>query len=249
MPCTAPSRNNLRVQGPCGYETYAAGLCKPHYQLKNGLIVPGAVDQYTVLLLHGEALVDAAGHPITAVGNAGISSAQSVFGGSSLAFDGAGDVLTSPDSPDFAFGAGDWTVDFWVRFNDVATLQWIVAKRPGSGFGPWSIVLSSGFIRVLGSVGGTAWDVATSGGSVLVVSTWYHVAVVRSVNDYKVFLNGSQYGPTATVAGALMADSTPLSVGAAVAASSSVNGWLDEVRISKGIARWTAPFSPPTAPY
>ena len=93
MPCSAPSRNNLKVQGPCGFETYLGNLCKPHWQMANGL--PPALDGATALLLHCEGpdasnqFVDAAGHPVQAVAGAKCSTAQKQFGCSSLLVPGA----------------------------------------------------------------------------------------------------------------------------------------------------------------
>jgi len=58
-------------------------------------------------------------HTVTAYGNAQIDTAQSKFGGASGLFDGAGDYLSTPDSEDWNFGSGDFTIDFWVRFNSL----------------------------------------------------------------------------------------------------------------------------------
>jgi hypothetical protein len=126
MPCVAPSRNNLRVQGPCGIpDVYADGICKWHWQMQNGLIRPssgGADDPQTVLLLHMEGadgsttFTDAKGHPFTASGTAKISTAQAKFGGSSGLFDQSA-ALSTPDHADFAFGAGDFTIDLWARIS------------------------------------------------------------------------------------------------------------------------------------
>ena len=60
---------------------------------------------------------------VTANGNARITTGQSEFGGASGLFDGSGDYLSTPDSADWYFGTGDFTIDFWVRFNAL----------PGSG--------------------------------------------------------------------------------------------------------------------
>jgi hypothetical protein len=92
---------------------------------------------------------------------------------------------------------------------------------------------------------------AINGTTTIAVETWYHVAVTRSGTNTKMFLNGVQEGPTYT-------DSTNYSVGnsarpffGALGTDGSLQwyGYFDEIRISKGIARWTANFTPPTAPY
>src|SRR3990167_8969973 len=90
--------------------------------------VPGgsSFDSYTKLLLHGDGsdasttITDEIGKTVTAVGNAQLDTAQKKFGTASILLDGTGDYATVPDSDDWNFGAGDFTIDFWVRFNGVA---------------------------------------------------------------------------------------------------------------------------------
>src|SRR5437762_10635795 len=73
----------------------------------------------TVLLLHmdGSSFTDSSGtgKTVSTIGDAAPSTAQSVFGGSSAAFDNANDAITLAGSPDFNFGTGDFTIDFRVR--------------------------------------------------------------------------------------------------------------------------------------
>lgn len=257
MPCTAPSRNNLRVQGPCGYETYAAGLCKPHYQLKNGLIVPSpGVDQYTVLLLHCDGPDGSTSFPdsspsakaVTASGTAKVSTAQSVFGSSSALLNtGGAGTLSIPDSPDFTFGAGDFTIDFWVRFAGIAAAQVLLAQRT-TGMG-WTITwLNTNFLRFFYSTDGVT-PVAYNPAWAAAANTWYHIAFVRAGPTMRFFVNGVQVGADGNIGAAAIFDSPdPIQVGAELVGSTSFTGNMDEIRISK-TARWTSNFSPPTAPY
>jgi hypothetical protein len=77
------------------------------------------------LLLHGDGtngsttIVDSSPSPktVTAVGDAQISTAQSKFGGASIAFDGNGDYLDASSSNQYAIGTEDFTVEGWVYFN------------------------------------------------------------------------------------------------------------------------------------
>ena len=66
-----------------------------------------------------------AGHPLTANGNARIDTAQLKFGASSGLFDGSGDFISIPDRDDFTFGAGDFTIETFVRFSVVQTSMFI----------------------------------------------------------------------------------------------------------------------------
>jgi hypothetical protein len=85
--------------------------------------INAGIDAYTVLMLHMDG-VDTCTHfldseltpkAVTAVGNAQIDTAQSKFGNASALFDGAGDYLSVPDSADWAFGTGAFTIDFWTQ--------------------------------------------------------------------------------------------------------------------------------------
>jgi hypothetical protein len=79
--------------------------------------------------------------------------------------------------------------------------------------------------------------------------TWYHVALVRGGNQMRAFVNGSQIGTTQTFSDTIANATSNLTVGAYGTPGTYLNGWLDEVRVSKGVARWTSTFTPPTGPY
>jgi len=81
--------------------------------------------------------------------------------------------------------------------------------------------------------------------------TWYHVAFVRSGNSWYIFLNG--VSQSLTLGGGSFSNSQPdvaaeLQIGPRASAR-YLNGWLDEFRVSNGVARWTSNFAPPTARY
>lgn len=223
------------------------------------------IDSYTKLMLHmdgadaSQVFTDSELTPktVTAYGTAQIDTAQSKFGGASGLFDGNSDYLDTPDHADWNFGADPFTIDFWIR---LATLpasgasyyivdqyadgnnRWWIDLANVSGTYKWEFgcILASSWLVVLG--------VASPG---LSVDTWYHVALVRTGDDFMVFQAGTQCGATVTdtdsmpdLAGALYIGKYPNP-----GYENWFNGWLDEFRISKGIARWTANFTPPTAAY
>lgn len=218
------------------------------------------IDENTVLLLHFNGadgatnFVDnsASNHSITAYGNAQIDTSQSKFGGASLLLDGDGDYATVPDSDNWDFGTGDFTIDFWARFNALS----------GGGFASFIDVSNSvedlgvqvlyphgggpGYIQI--RFGGTVYNFTQT----LAINPWYHIAVTRNGNNMYLFLNGTQVGTTQDVTGK---DITGLTLGVCIGAEFAgpgaypFNGWIDEMRISKGIARWTSNFTPPTAEY
>jgi len=217
-----------------------------------------ATDAYTKLLLHadgsGASFVDSESVPktITAVADATQSATQSKFGGKSVYFDGTGDYLSLADSADWDF-PGDFTIDFWVRFNAYNDYQNILSTTSDGN-------ASNGFWLEFGSARGfTFYNDTTQvlADSVdftgLSTGTWYHIALVRSgtgTNNVSIYLNGVQKAQ-ASYNGTINGGSNALMIGKYSVATAlyTLNGWVDELRISKGIARWTANFTPPTSAY
>lgn len=216
-------------------------------------------DVNTKLLLHLNAdptvFVDSSdsAHTITANGDAIIDSSQYKFGGASGAFDGVGDYVSAPDSDDWAFGANDFTVDLWVR---------ITSRTANVGF--WSqVVDSNNRINLLLNTSNYLIFNAFSGGSTQAyyyctwnptLDTWYHLAIVRDSTIIKMFIDGvlqSATESTAIGSTTLANLAAPFCVGRAHDGTDYryLDGYVDEVRVSNGIARWTSSFTPPTEEY
>jgi len=204
------------------------------------------------LLLHGDGangsttIVDNSptSKTVTAVGNAQISTAQSKFGGSSIAFDGTGDYLTIPASADFSFGTENFTVEFWY-YHLGGTDKGLFANNSGSGVGVNFLVGALGSFRIYnGTSGGNVADFSASPA----LNTWQHVAVVRQSGTVTLYVNGAASG-TANWAGVNAGNVATFSVGAAYGNARFANGYMDEFRVTKNIARYTSNFTPPTAPF
>ena len=201
------------------------------------------------LLLHGDGtngstnILDSSlsSKTVTAFGNAQISTAQSKFGGASIAFDGSGDSLSSPSSVDFDFGLDDFTLELWVRFNGVG-FQQIIASR----YQIWTSAVQ--FYLILNSASkincwmGNGVPLAFSSTSTFAANTWYHIAITRFSNTTRLFVNGQQEASSSVTAS--LTSTQPLVIG-----GGSLNGYIDDFRITKGVARYTANFTPPTAPF
>lgn len=177
---------------------------------------------------------------VTANGNAKVSTAQSKWGGGSLVLNG-GDYLTAPADLDFVFGTGDFTVELWI--NTVDTAERILIDQ---------------------YLGGTSWQFAVKGGKLAWYSagyvltgavsvnpgTWHHVAATRSAGILRFFVDGVFDGATPLSANYL--NKVVLGIGAQAAArnpSYDFAGFMDDVRITKGVARYTANFTPPAEPF
>jgi hypothetical protein len=219
--------------------------------------VSGGNDAFTKLLLHFEGAdasttftnSSASAHTVTASGNAQIDTAQFKFGSASALFDGAGDYLSLDGSSDFAAGTGDFAIDLWVRIAATGVYHYLYDGRPsGTGSGAYnSIYVNSSNSLEYYANGGTR----ITGTTALTTGAWYHVALTRSGTSTKLFLNGTQEGST-------YSDSTNYTIGTSRpmigvsgfdGSGSPLNGWIDELRVSKGAARWTANFTPPSAAY
>jgi len=183
------------------------------------------------------------GHSVTFNGDAKISTGQSKFGGSSLYLDGS-DHLSLADHADWTFGTDDFTWECWVRFSSVTSSGYYLFAADSD---------SSGFFlfRWDGGGGGSGnWSYGyTSGGNnwadTLSADTWYHVAVVRSSGDIKVYRDGVEKGSAWTHTTSLDANG-----GIHIGKSHSteyMTGYIDDFRMTKGVARYTSNFTPATS--
>jgi hypothetical protein len=178
------------------------------------------------------------------VGNAQVSTSVKKFGTGSLAFDGSGDYLTSPLKAELGYSTGDFTIEFWVYPNNSTGVQVIFDQRAGSAnrTAP-TIYLNSGSLRYY-----TDQADRITGGSVS-SSQWSHIAVCRSGTSTKMFINGTQTGSTLTDTRSYI--NSPVYIGEASdgTGGAALNGYIDDLRITKGVARYTANFTPPTAAF
>lgn len=215
-------------------------------------------DGYTVALLHMDGadasttFTDESGKSWTANGNAQIDTAQSKFGGASGLFDGTGDYVSTPDNSDFENTNADFTIDMWVRLNTTGTQKTLVAhgeEGNTSNFGYIFRISSSDKLYFGYGVGGT-FKSNESTSVTMTSATWYHIAVVRSSTNLYLFQDGVQVNSTFNIStDSINNTNKTIKLGVDDNNLNAHNGWMDEIRISKGIARWTANFTPPTSAY
>lgn len=192
-------------------------------------------------------ITDVKGHPFTALGNAQISTAQSKFGGASCSFDGANDSIRASASNDFALGSGDFTIEGWFRTNSTAgTGNLITYSASTSGNDTAFHLIRSGT-----QLGFNVFVGATQYGSLassVVANTWYHFALTRAGTTMRAFKDGVIF-QTTTVTGSLNNPANMILELGEWQTLYDYNGFIDEVRITKGVARYTANFVPPSLPF
>jgi len=192
--------------------------------------------------------VDLTGKAITRYGDTRISTVQSKTGGASALFDGGNDYLELVHHTDFMFSSGDFTIEFWIYpMAGGGTFQYIVAKYGiVSNTRNWAIRISStGTIDMLVSTSGTAAELTLTG-PLAVLDTWQHVAVTRQVTTFRLFVNGVQEA-LGTLSGTLFSETNPVVIGnSGPGAEWWFSGYIDDLRITKGIAKYTVNFTLPT---
>jgi hypothetical protein len=199
---------------------------------------------------------DLKGHAMTAVGNAQISTAQSKFGGASALFDGAGDYITTPTSTDFDFGVGDFTIECFYRATvlpTAGTSHVIVNKYNSAGNQrSWMMCLDNtggvySFRWIKTSDGTNSTGTTTSATFAPSTGVWYHLSASRQNGVLRLAVDGTVITSYTEMSSAIFAGTAAVAVGASSDGTAQyVNGYLDDIRITKGIARYTTTFTPPT---
>jgi len=180
------------------------------------------------------------------VGDAQIDTAVVKYGTGSMQFDGTGDYLKVPSTDDIALGTGDFTIEGWLYIgtNPVGNGQGMfqisngylnsAVRGPAAGLnngdGKWAIYY------------GTSQQTATAAAPS--INTWYHVAYVRNSSTTKLYIDGTEL---ISVSDSTNYSDTYLTIGGWYSTSYLLNGFIDDFRITKGIARYTSSFTPPTA--
>lgn len=215
------------------------------------------IDTYAKLVLQADDQADASTtitdsssspYTVTAAGNAQIDTARHAFAGDvgSILFDGSGDYCTVPDNADWGFGTGDFSIDFWIWASSVATDEMVICTNNLAGeTGGWAIRMNDDGTMLIKVQHATSKIVAAHGMS---ASTWYHIEVTRSGTTLYFFVAGTQITTASSVSDDV-AQASAVHIGIRPSLDKPFTGSLDEIRISKGVARHTSNFTPETAPY
>lgn len=210
-------------------------------------IIPGTV-------LHMKNKTDAnirdatGGNQLKLEGDPKASTTQRKFStSSSVYFDGTGDQIRIPDGVWKSFGTEDWTIEGWIYptsgssayvWGDIASSG---QNSTGSHFVLWSTTGITSYNYTTGNV-------TLTGSEATALNNWHHIATTREGNTFRLFVNGV-LDASSTSTAAMNNSSVPYAIGGVGDYASLFTGYVQDFRITKGKARYTATFTPPTAEF
>ena len=144
--------------------------------------------------------------------------------------------MSVPDSEDWNFGSGDFSVDYWVRFTTLSGAKQLLGQNAAASRG-WGMYKPDGgtginFTYLAGSYNDVNFPYSFS------VNVWYHIAAVRSGSNLTIYVNGIQSGNTHNIGASVINNSSSASfyIGENIDTGYSLNGYLDELSVIKGRA-------------
>jgi hypothetical protein len=182
------------------------------------------------------------------VGNAQIDTTTKKYGTGSMEFDGTGDYLIQPFSnPDLTLGSGDWTIECWLYVTALPTISNfanIFDQRPGSTSGVYPNIRVTNGGRIEFFVNSVVQ--IQSNASTINTGVWYFISISKASGSTKMFVDGTQVGSTYTDSNNYLNSRTVIGGSAFTLGAGGLNGFIDDLRITKGVARYTANFTAPT---
>lgn len=199
------------------------------------------------------AFTDQKGNHGTAFGNTKISTASFLplsGNGSSARFDGVGDYVSIPDLADLNFGAGDFTISLACNLDSVVATSTLIGKWTADGSRSWQVLHTGGALYFKYTTDGTT-QINVSAASGIVAGAWGQIEVCRSGASLYLRVDGNQVGTTHNIGAAAIYTSAGISeIGSSASGTQFfATGYIDEVLVTKGVARHTSDFVPPTTPF
>jgi len=215
------------------------------------------VDAYTKLLLHcngddgSHVFIDnsPSAHTVNVFGSTELDTAQKKFGSASGLFDGTGNqYLTCDAHSDFTFGNNSFTVDGWFYANGVSPHKFIFG---GTEDHRWAIMYDhpTTALKAYLSFDGSSWVGITTSPISFTLNVWHHIAFSWDGTRYRIFFDGIEVSYLNSTTPLYSGVNTGFRLGSFSIIAGPWNGWVDEVRVSKGICRWASNFTPPTEEY
>lgn len=172
-------------------------------------------------------------------GTAQVSTTQFKWSPTSMKFNGTSDYLTTPSNPALALRTGDFTVEFWMYPTAAQTGDIVDTRVSGDSANSWCVQLDSTNIHFTG-VGSNYLSYPYT------INTWTHVAYTRVSGSVSVYINGTKYGSSVTLTNDFTG--TVYRIGATFN-NFYYAGYIQDLRVTKGLARYTANFTAPTTTF
>ena len=185
------------------------------------------------------------------VGNAQISTTQSKFPPSSMLFDGTGDYLVGKMLPYLAFGSGDMTIECWVYPNTISGQDTIFDTRVSGAYGndAFTFQLASGVLQLFAGSYASGGTAVIAGSSSVSTGVWTHLAISRASGTNRLFVNGSLITSNSNSWNQTFTSTNLYYVGQTIGVDRPFDGYIQDLRITTGYARYTTTFTPPTAAF
>ena len=189
----------------------------------------------------------AAQNVISTVGDAQVSTTEKKWPPTSIKFDGTGDYLTMPTNQALVLGTGDFTIEMWLWTTSYASFIAAIDFRPlgTNGFYPYIYISdTNGTVRFYVDTGDRI-----TGGTAITLSAWNYIALTRASGITRLYLNGVKQGNDYTDTNSYLCGTNRPAIGGsgAILGTGTLNGYIQDLRITKGVARTVTTI--PTAPF
>lgn len=187
----------------------------------------------------------------TSTGTTALDSAYPLFGKPALRFTGF-NYLSFADDDDWSFGTGDFTVELWHnQTSNPSGYEGLISHvQTTTSQNGWKIITNNGLyggMAAQASTSGTANTHSIVSGEAYTLNAWQHLAFVRRGSMLEFFINGASKGQLDIGTSAIFNSDQALRIGRQ--SMTNLVGRLGNIRITKGVCRYTGPFTPPTAAF
>jgi hypothetical protein len=223
-----------------GQALYTGNFTPPTAAFPSGAADPHWDD--VSLLLHMDSNFDDSSAGALTVNESGtptVSAAHSVFGGAGGYFDGSSHLALDSNSG-AELGTSDFTLEGWIYPTVLGIDQCVLNQGNSDATGAFCLLIYSANAMMLYGDNNNIFF----GNATLELNEWVHFAMCREGSQYRLYINGVL---DASYTGSHDHSETPVKIGQGYGGIGHFNGYMDEIRITKGVARYTTNFTPPTA--
>lgn len=169
------------------------------------------------------------------------------FGARSMYMDGSDTYVYASTSDSFEFGSGDFTVEWWEYRFSAASTHAVIRRSTVGTYLPWSFGVSDGTnSKAYISSNGSSYDIANGKTwGAIALNTWVKYSISRVGNTFYMHKDGL-LTDTWTSSAAILASTDELYIGGV---GTCITACIDELRITKGLGRYTANYTPETEPF